>query len=309
MNISWDAADQRQWDTWHARAGGAIQQSWAYGQAVTSLTGSKTQCMRAVVTVDGQAVAIAQILCKRIAGLISVALCSRGPLWIEPLSAQQRTEVFAHLKRTITLRWPRIVFFSPDDPASTPLGTQRLRRVLTGFSTVSLDLSVPDQTIRDQMHPKWRNRLVAAEASPLSIRRGGVKPAQYAWLLDREGIQRQQRSYFALPADFVNGFQHASLIPSGALLVMRADSGKNAVAAMLFLIHGTTATYHIGWSGDLGREHNAHNLLLWKAIPELRAANVRVLDMGGVDTQRGAGIARFKIGTGGQVQTFCGTFC
>jgi hypothetical protein len=35
---------------------------------------------------------------------------------------------------------------------------------------------------------------------------------------------------------------------------------------------------------------------------------VRSLDLGGVDTARGAGLARFKIGSGGAVVTLAGTY-
>jgi lipid II:glycine glycyltransferase (peptidoglycan interpeptide bridge formation enzyme) len=40
----------------------------------------------------------------------------------------------------------------------------------------------------------------------------------------------------------------------------------------------------------------------------LRERGVRLLDLGGVNTTRSAGIARFKIGTGGHVLTCAGTF-
>ena len=52
----------------------------------------------------------------------------------------------------------------------------------------------------------------------------------------------------------------------------------------------------------------AHNLLLWRAMLALRERGVRVLDLGGVDTGRGAGLARFKIGTGGEVVTLAGVY-
>jgi lipid II:glycine glycyltransferase (peptidoglycan interpeptide bridge formation enzyme) len=77
---------------------------------------------------------------------------------------------------------------------------------------------------------------------------------------------------------------------------------------MMFLIHGQAATYQVGWSNDQGRDLNAHNLLLWQAMTELSARGVRVLDLGGVNTGRSAGLARFKIGTGGQVHQLAGTF-
>jgi lipid II:glycine glycyltransferase (peptidoglycan interpeptide bridge formation enzyme) len=43
-------------------------------------------------------------------------------------------------------------------------------------------------------------------------------------------------------------------------------------------------------------------------MTELSARGVRVLDLGGVNTGRSAGLARFKIGTGGQVHRLAGTF-
>ena len=77
---------------------------------------------------------------------------------------------------------------------------------------------------------------------------------------------------------------------------------------MLFLLHGVAATYEIGWSGERGREMHAHNLLLWQAIGELQARGVRRLDLGGVNTGRSAGLARFKLGTGGEVLTLAGSY-
>jgi lipid II:glycine glycyltransferase (peptidoglycan interpeptide bridge formation enzyme) len=40
----------------------------------------------------------------------------------------------------------------------------------------------------------------------------------------------------------------------------------------------------------------------------LQQRGVRLLDLGGVNTQRSAGIARFKLGTGGRVLTLAGTY-
>jgi lipid II:glycine glycyltransferase (peptidoglycan interpeptide bridge formation enzyme) len=77
---------------------------------------------------------------------------------------------------------------------------------------------------------------------------------------------------------------------------------------MMFLIHGTAATYEVGWTSDKGREIHAHNLILWKSIEELKSRGIRMLDLGGVNTTRSAGIARFKIGTGGKVLTLAGSY-
>jgi lipid II:glycine glycyltransferase (peptidoglycan interpeptide bridge formation enzyme) len=77
---------------------------------------------------------------------------------------------------------------------------------------------------------------------------------------------------------------------------------------MMFLRHGDAATYHVGWSDAAQRLPGAHNLLLWQAMLQLRQAGVRRIDLGGVNTGRSAGVARFKIGTGGDVEVLAGTY-
>jgi len=77
---------------------------------------------------------------------------------------------------------------------------------------------------------------------------------------------------------------------------------------MLFLIHGEAAIYQIEWTTEQGREVNAHHLTLWRAIEELQTRGVRVFDFGGVNTVRSAGVARFKMRTGGKVLTLAGTY-
>jgi lipid II:glycine glycyltransferase (peptidoglycan interpeptide bridge formation enzyme) len=88
----------------------------------------------------------------------------------------------------------------------------------------------------------------------------------------------------------------------------RQDLGRDRIAAMMFLIHGEAATYQVGWTSDKGRDMHSHNLILWKGIEALKERGIRMLDLGGVNTIRSAGIARFKMSTGGQVLTLAGTY-
>jgi hypothetical protein len=159
------------------------------------------------------------------------------------------------------------------------------------------------------MHPKWRNRLVAAERAGLRAQRVGARPAQYRWLLEREGVQRGRRGYWALPAGFVEAWQQAAAAGEPEpLLTLRVDQGREPIAGMMFLVRGASALYHVGWADERGREAGAHPLLLWQAMLALRERGVRRLELGAIDTQRGAALARFKIGSGGRVAAFSGTW-
>ena len=135
-----------------------------------------------------------------------------------------------------------------------------------------------------------------------------TNPGQYRWLLDNETQQRVDKNLDGLPLPFFDHYVQSRKQPSKNILTIRADLGRERVAAMLFLIHGEAAIYQIGWTTDQGRELNAHHLTLWRAIEELQTRGVRVLDLGGVNTVRSAGVARFKMRTGGKVLTLAGTY-
>ncbi len=307
MKANWSDLDQSAWDQAHAALCGPLQQDWAYGSTMRALG---VQVLRAAVSQAGTPVALAQFLVRRWAGVASVALCSRGPLWLKPLTRKEKSEVYAAMRRSLPIRGLRLILQTPEAALGQrkDSGLSPWRRVMTGYSTVMLDLTQDPATLRAGLDAKWRNRLVAAEASDLVVQRVGSNPGQFRWLLDHDESQSEQRGISGLPRPFYELYVPSRQQPTQTLLALRADLGRERVAAMLFLLHGQAATYQIGWSSDEGRERNAHNLLLWRAIAELRERGIKQLDLGGVNTARSAGIARFKLGTGGQVLRLAGTY-
>ena len=305
MHILWNQIDYLQWDQAHVALGGALQQDWAYG---TSLKALGVECHRAEVILNGETVALAQFICRRYGFLVGIALCTRGPLWLKPVSADDQARIYRELKRSLPMGRPRFALFSPNaiDPGDPSL--KKLTRVMTGYSTVLIDLTQTSEQLRAAMEGRWRNRLVAAERSGLDIIQTGANPAQYGWLLEEEQTQRKSKSFYGLPLEFVERYINARAQTTKTTLILHAELNQERVAAMLFLIHGSAATYHVGWSNEVGRDTNAHNLLLWRAFEALRERGVRTLDMGGINTRQLAGISRFKIGAGGRVVTYAGTF-
>jgi len=301
MQIIWNQTSRERWDAAHSAYSAVMQQHWVYGASMR-LPGMRIH--RAEVILDGRTVAMAQFVCRRYAGLFGVALCTRGPMWLTGITDDDKSRIHRALK----MRRPRFALFSPDvqDPADESLS--RLTRVMTGYSTVLIDLTQTPEAFRAGMEGRWRNRLVASEKAGLNVVRTGANPAQYRWLLEEERAQRASKSFYWLPLEFVEAYSNARAQTTKTMLILRAELKKDRVAAMLFLIHGSAATYHVGWSNDAGRDTNAHNLLLWRAFDELRARGVRTLDLGGINTRQLAGISRFKIGSGGKVVTYAGTF-
>jgi hypothetical protein len=306
MKVDWDQADMAFWDAQHAAAAAPLQQDWAYGSTMKALG---VHVLRACVSQDGTPVALAQFMVRRFVGhSLNFVLCSRGPVWLQAVSGQDKARAYQALRRTLPLGRLRWAAITPEEPAGPELGLSKWRRVMTGHSTVLLDLTASLDTLRAQLDKRWRHRLGGAEASALTVHRVGTNPGQYRWLLDAEMQQREQRGLHGLPLQFFDVYVPSRQQPSQNMLTLRADVGRDRVAGMMFLIHGEAATYHVGWNSDAGRDLHAHNLILWRGIEALRERGVRLLDLGGVNTIRSAGIARFKMSTGGRVVTYAGTF-
>lgn len=313
MHIRWNAIQQSEWEQLQAPHFTALQQDWAYGASFLAMG---LDCHRAEVIQQGKTVALAQFICRRYAGILGVALCTRGPVWCEPLSVKEQEEIYRELRRSCPHRKPRWLLFSPalTEPHDPSLAS--LTRVMTGYSTVLVDLTQSTQQLRAAFEGRWRNRLVAAERENKIVVRTTNTSKEMEWLFEAEQAQRIEKNFYGLPAHFIEHYHAARADPTSTLLMLQAEvesapphqANRHRIAAMLFLIHGSTATYHIGWTNTVGRAQHAHNLLMWRAFEELRTLGILTLDLGGINTRSLAGISRFKIGTGGKIVTYAGTY-
>lgn len=303
MQIIWNQTPRERWDAEHARHSTVMQQHWVYGASMR-LPGMQTH--RAEVVLNGRSVALAQFICRRYAGIFGIALCTRGPIWLGDVADADKARIQRALKQSLPMARPRIILFSPDltDPQHPSMAS--LTRVLTGYSTVIIDLSQPLSALRAGLHPYWRNRLSAAERSGLKLAVLSHDSAELPRILAEEQIQRQRKRFYALPLGFIDHYFEEGGTESA--LILQASWQSRPVAVMLFLIHGSSATYQLGWSQAQGRALNAHNLILWNAIEQLKQRGIDKLDLGGVNTHDLPGISRFKINTGGEVITYAGGY-
>ncbi|MAI88886.1 GNAT family N-acetyltransferase [Ponticaulis sp.] len=305
--ISVDDVPRQRWDAALNAVPAAYQQDWSYGEAMRRIGADVMRV--ALHDPTGNICGLAQFIVRPFALIAKFALCTYGPVWVKPLSEPEQQAALGVLRREMKLRWPRLITLTPD----APIELKKYNRVMTGDATVRLDLTQDEETLRAALDGKWRNRLVAAEKSNLKFTSAGQKAGQYQWLLEEERKQRTKKGYHGLPPALVELWQDDKARAKGAdkragLRIFRADFGKDAAGAMMFLTHGAMTTYHIGWSSDDGRKAGAHNLILWNAMLALKAEGYSVLDLGGVNTASGAGIARFKLGTGGEIVRRPGSF-
>lgn len=307
MDVKWESPSQADWEEFHSSQRGALQQAWVYGEALTSLGVSMA---RAMVWQDGQLVAIAQFMCKRVLGYISLASCTRGPIFHPDLSPADRAAIYKRLRQSVPVPHLKVPLFSPDCSGEQldSVETRGMSRVMTGYSTVLLDLTQALSTLKAQLEGKWRNRLNKVLANVKLQVHVQASLKRCDWLLGQELAQREAKKFHGLPTDFVKAYIACAADHRQAFVVAYAELGKNTVGGMLFLIHGRVASYHVGWSDEEGRRLNAHNALLWQAMAYLKDMGIEVLDLGGVNTHDLPGISRFKLGAGGQPITLAGTY-
>ncbi|MGX9357135.1 GNAT family N-acetyltransferase [Roseobacteraceae bacterium S113] len=168
-----------------------------------------------------------------------------------------------------------------------------------------LDIKAPLDVLRKGLRQKWRNRLNRADALGLKLSETALYADHGHWLLDMERAQARMRGYANWPSEITVAF--AKTNKAQARLFEARQTGE-VIAALLFLCHGSVATYHIGWTGGAGRGVGAHQALMWYAIARLQARGVERLDLGAIETDRAPGLARFKLGTGAQLRALGGTW-
>lgn len=269
-----------------------MQQHPAYGLTCAAM-GRKTRWV--TLGERDSPLASALVLSRRWPGLGRAALVSRGPVWHSDLTPQDRSAALSCLLKHLR-QDHRCVIMTPDPVAGAdPLEGTDLLQMVTPMTMARLCLSGSTDDRRARLHGKWRNRLVRSEAGSLKVSVSPLPPEADHWLLQNEAAQARRRRYRRLPPSFAANW--ASVAP-GTATVFCANMGADRVAGMLFLRHGSCASYHVGWSNDAGRAQGAHNLLMWHAMEHFADRGLTALDLDLIDTDSEPGLARFKLGTG-----------
>lgn len=309
LRIVWDGHRRSEWDRLADAAPACpFEQSWIYGEAYARRDG---EAVRRGIAFDGEVpLAFVQAFTRRFGKLVTLVQILRGPVLLARDAAPDTVAaLYRQIKAEIRRPGREILFWTPELPAGEDaIAAMRacgLRRVVTGHASARIDLTKDEASLRAALHGKWRNALVRSEAAALRVESAGGADA-LAWLIEHYGMLRSRRAFGGPAADLlVHALAHAR---PADIVALRAFSGNQAVAGALFLRHGRCASYLIGWTADEGRPLNAGALLLWQGTIALKERGAALLDLGGIDTRRAPGIARFKLGTGGAPYILAGTF-
>lgn len=309
MEISWDTASRTDWNRYVAAAPKCpFEQSWSYGEAISATGGG---VKRAIFRKNRKPVAFAQLFTKNVGSFATIVQLLRGPVFLteEPdqtdrfdaLRLLQESDL--QLKRKIRF-WTPEILTSPDNDSLC----RRLKwhRIMTGYNTIWLNLEANTEFLRQQLEGNWRNGLVKAEKQGLKIHVNSDRKT-IEWITSVYEALRKERRFGGASGALLRA-AHQRATDQGDFLVLQATLQRAPVAAVMLVRHGNSATYVIGWNNEAGRQTNANALLLWQGILALKNENVSWFDLGGVDTRSLPGIARFKLGLGGDIASLAGTY-
>lgn len=209
-------------------------------------------------------------------------LVLRGPVWEEGITVRQIRSSIRSLAR-----WPGVTVVTPDNPVQ-------------GFGLIPLVTPLHHAVwplagdLRARMAGKWRNGLRRAERDGLEPKLASTSTLEE--LIHREASLRQARRYRSLPDTFTRA------LPADCLRIWEWRRDGEMHAAMAFIRHGTSASYHLGWGSDVARKAGVHALMLTRVAETLAEEGVRWLDLGSVDGEKAPGLARFKLGTGAELR-------
>lgn len=235
------------------------------------------------------------VLHRRLPGGLRLAMVNRADL-------RNTAPLMAALRARGLGRTPLIL--SPETPAPqlARLGAVPL---VTPAHAALWDLTGDPEQRRTALHQKWRNRLNHGKSQGLRLTRQNLPHDPRHWLFAADAKQQTARGYRSWPLPLTLAYAREN---KGKAKLFQAFEGKDPVAAILILTHGSSATYHIAHTTARGKQLSAHPLLLWEAACWLAAKGICRLDFGLIDTGRAPGLARFKLGTGAKAHRLGGTW-
>lgn len=204
----------------------------------------------------------------------------------------------------------------PAPPIIRPIFQKPLRKAGSDVQppdTVLLSLEPGEEEILAGMKPKWRYNIRLAAKKGVLVTEEGAGGLSAFYNLYEETSKRDRIAIH--PLKYYEGLFARTESGPGApdLRLWVARHEGEALAAIITLFYGDTATYLYGASSDNKRELMPAYALQWAAIRAARDAGCVVYDFYGIPPSDDpdhpmAGLYRFKRGFGGRVVHYAGSW-
>jgi lipid II:glycine glycyltransferase (peptidoglycan interpeptide bridge formation enzyme) len=288
-------------------------QAWEYGDAKCELEGWNIK--RFVYYINEKPVALLQLLQKNILGFIKISRLNRGPIFLNLTTESENYYLINTISKFGNIFKLKILFIAPNLPFT---GQNFFFLYHSGFLKYSktiwksslVDLTKKTEEIRKSLDGKWRNILTLSEKNNLQVEYGGQDDL-FSWLLNKYSESMIEKRFQGPSVEFLNILNKRIKINSNnsnSLIVFRAIKDSHPVGGICIILHGSVATYLLGYSTTEGRALNSTYFLLWQSIKYLKDNNFIFFDLGGIDLINTPGVAHFKMGVNGNYYENIGEF-
>ncbi|MBN1258759.1 peptidoglycan bridge formation glycyltransferase FemA/FemB family protein [Candidatus Peregrinibacteria bacterium] len=169
-------------------------------------------------------------------------------------------------------------------------------------TSLAIDLSLSEEDILKQMHPKGRYNIKVAEKHRVTVELSGDVGAFYSILQktgNRDGFGIHPFSYYEKMME--------ALSPDAQLLLAR--HGGQVIAGGIFVYSGDWGIYYYGASDHSKRNLMAPYLVQWEAIKEAKRRGCKHYDFLGIAPEGAknhpwAGVTEFKKKFGGEIAEY-----
>ncbi len=307
MNFDWTPRTIGEWRELLAQCPQANwMQSWPYAHAVfrRDFKASKLAVIRKDEAVIGM-MAIQEI---KLGPLHFVEL-HRGPLFFQVSPSEELFKEFAELfRRTYPKSLFRRVRCLPEwkntETSEEIMRLAGFQKTPMTYHTIWIDLTQSEENLRLRLKQKWRHALNKSERSGIEVKLD-PKGSNIEYFLQRYEQHKRMKNFIGPTSAFIKE-EYEAAMKIGDAFTIWAKFKDQLIAGILVAKHGKTASYRIGWNSDLGRETNAHYLMLWNALLFAKESGCLKFDLGGVKPEEDPGVNKFKQGMGGEQFEFLG---
>jgi lipid II:glycine glycyltransferase (peptidoglycan interpeptide bridge formation enzyme) len=284
-------------------------QSWQWGEFQREVSGF---VWRIGVEDNGKLIASAKLVKKQLPMGKSYFYCGRGPigitnyeLRITNYELRITNYLFEEIEKIAKKEGVMFLRFEPINESIIHNSQFIIQKTIDvqPSKTLILDLSQSEDELLKNMHQKTRYNIRLAEKKGVKIVEAGADRFEKFWQLlvstgDRDDFNLHGRDYYRAMLKLENNF----------VKLFFAEYQGQPLAGSLIVFFGDTATYIHGGSSNESREIMAPYGLQWQTIKLAKQAGLKYYDFHGIDETKWPGVTRFKMGFGGEVVTYPGTF-
>jgi len=279
-------------------SGGSLLQTWAWGEVLKQ---AGQRVVRLGLKENDQIIAATTVVYQAVAPGIFYWFSPRGPVMARP-------DIFPSLLKAVKDLDTAALFWRIEPAAEeiVKLGQGVKTINLNPAQTLILDLSQSEDNLLQAMHQKTRYNIRLAQKKGVTVKEIRC-PNEQEWAEFRRLLEvTGSRDGFRLHA-----FSHyQNLITScpDNIRMYTAYYEGQAVATGLFSLWSKQAVYLHGASDNEFRQVMAPYLLQWTVILAAKAAGCLSYDFYGIDDKKWPGVTRFKLGFGGDIKIYPGTW-